>query len=52
MNSIKEARKNKKLIISQQQAVIKLIEKKDRDKRYIKTRRPISFLNVNYKIMS
>ena len=51
-NSIKEARKNKKLIISQQQAVIKLIEKKDRDKRYIKTRRPISFLNVNYKIMS
>ena len=28
MNSIKEARKNKKLSISQQQAVIELIEKK------------------------
>ena len=35
MNSIKEARKKKKLSISQRQAVIKLIEKKDRDKRYI-----------------
>ena len=52
MNSIKEARKNKKLSISQRQAVIKLIEKKDRDKRYIKNWRPISLLNVDYKIMS
>ena len=51
-NSIKEARKNKKLSISQRQAVIKLIEKKDRDKRYIKNWRPISLLNVNYKITS
>ena len=52
MNSIKEARKNKKLSISQRQAVIKLIGKKDRDKRYIKNWRPISFLNVDYRIMS
>ena len=30
MNSIKEARKKKRLSISQRQAVIRLIEKKDR----------------------
>ena len=35
MNSIKEARKKKKLSISLRQAVIKLIEKRDREKRYI-----------------
>ena len=52
MNSIKEARKKKKLSIFQQQALIKLIEKKDRDKRFIQNWHPISLLNVNDKIMS
>ena len=52
VNSIKEARKNKKLCISQPQAVIKMIEKKDRDKRYMKNWRPISLLNVDYEILS
>ena len=52
MNSIREARKKKKLCIYQRQAVIKLIEKKDRDKRYKNNWRPISFLNVGCKIMS
>ena len=57
MNSIKEARKkekvkSKKLNMSQWQAVIKTIGKKDRDKRYIKNWRPISLLNVDFKIMS
>ena len=52
MNSIKEATKKKKLSISQRQAVIKLIEKKDRDKCYIKNWHPIFLLNVDYKIMS
>ena len=57
MNSIKEARKkekvkSKKLNMSQWQAVIKTIEKKDRDKRYIKNWRPISLLKVDFKIMS
>ena len=33
MNSIMEAREKKKLSTSQRQAVIKLIEKKERDKR-------------------
>ena len=34
------------LITSQRQTIIKLIEKKDRDKRYIQNWRPISLLNV------
>ena len=34
------------------QAIIKLIEKKDRDKRYIKNWRPIPLLNVDIKILS
>ena len=52
MNSIKEARKNKKLSIYQQQAVIKLIEKRHRDKCWIKNWLPISLLTLDYKIMS
>ena len=34
------------------ESVIKLIEKKDRDKRYIKNWRPISLLNVDTRILS
>ena len=52
MNSIKEARKNKNLSISERQAVIELIDKKDRDKRYIKNWRPVSLQNMDYKVMS
>ena len=37
---------------SQRQAIIKLIEKKDRDKRFIKNWRPISLLNVDMKLIS
>ena len=37
---------------SQKQAVIALIEKKDKDKRFIKNWRPISLLNVDTKIIS
>ena len=36
MNSIMEVREKNKLNTSQRQAVIKLIEKKERDKRFIK----------------
>ena len=37
---------------SQRQAIIKLIEKKDKDKRYIENWRPISLLNIDTKIIS
>ena len=37
---------------SQKQAIIRLIDKKDRDRRYIKNWRPISLLNVDVKIAS
>lgn len=40
------------MINSQKQAVIWLIDKKDRDRRYIKNWRPISLLNVDAKIAS
>ena len=51
MNSIMEAIEKKKLSTSQRKAVIKLIEKKERDKRFIKNWRPISLLNVDCKII-
>ena len=37
---------------SQKQAIIRLIDKKDRDRRYTKNWRPISLLNVDVKIAS
>ena len=52
MESINWAFYTKVLGISQTQAVIKLTEKKDRDKRRIKSWRPISLLNVDTKILS
>ena len=52
ISSLKQAKERKELSISQMQAIIKLIEKKDRDKRYIKNWRPISLLNVDIKILS
>ena len=52
LKSLKQAKEKGELSISQRQAVIKLIEKKDRDKRYIKNWRPISLVNVDTKIIS
>ena len=43
--------RKKELSISQRQTIIKLIEKKDRDKTFIKNWRPISLFNVDYKIV-
>ena len=40
------------LSTSQRQAIIKLIEKRDKDKRFISNWRPISLLNVDTKIIS
>ena len=42
----------KHLSTSQRQAVIKLLEKKGKDTRYIKNWRPISLLNVDTKILT
>ena len=52
ISSATEAKHRGELSISQRQAIIKLIEKKDRDKRYIKNWRSISLLNVDTKIIS
>ena len=52
LNSCHAAKRKKELSTSHRQAVIKLIEKKNKDKRFIKNWRPISLLNVDYKIIS
>ena len=42
----------KELSNSQKQVLIKLIEKKDKEKRYIQNWRPLSLLNTDVKILS
>ena len=51
-NSITKSYQNWELSISQRQAVIKLIEEKDEDKKLIKNWRPISLLNIDTKRIS
>ena len=51
-DSIKKSLTSGKLSTSQKPAVIKLIEKKDRDKQLIKNWRPISLLNIDAKLIS
>lgn len=51
-NSVLHSRIKGFLSVSQRQAIIKLLEKKDKDKRYIENWRPISLLNVDTKIIS
>ena len=51
LNSCRTAKLKKELSTTQRQTVLKLIEKKDKDKRFIKNWRPISLLNVDYKII-
>ena len=52
INSVKLAYQENALSTSQHQAVIKLIEKKYRDKTLLKNWRPISLLNIDLKIIS
>ena len=49
--SIHKAFLNQELSTSQKQAVIKMLEKKDKDKRFIKNWRPILRLNTDRKII-
>ena len=52
IQSVSHSHKVGELSTSQKQAVITLIVKKDKDKRYIKNWRPIFLLNVDTKIIS
>ena len=49
---MKQSKIESNLSIFQRQAVIKLIAKKDSDKRFVENWRPISLLNVGTKILS
>ena len=51
-NSLMLSKQKGELSSSQKQAVIKLIEKKDRDKRFLKNWRPISLLNIDVKLLN
>ena len=51
INSINQTKISKNLITWQKQPAIKLIEKKNIDKRFIKNRSATSLLNVDYKII-
>ena len=49
--SITKSLQNGELSTSQRQTVIKLIEKKDKDKKLIKNWRPISLFNIDTKLI-
>ena len=51
-NSLQESKRLKYLCTSQRQAIIKLLEKPNKDKRYISNWRPMSLLNLDQKIIS
>ena len=50
--SFMEAKVKEELSASQRQAIIKLLEKMDKDRRFIKNWRPISLLNIDVKILN
>ena len=50
-NSITKSYQNGELSTSQRQAVIKIIEKKDKGKKLIKNQRSISLLNADTKLI-
>ena len=52
MKSLKESKKLKYFCASQRQAIVKLLEKPNKDKRYISNWRPISLLNFDLKMIS
>ena len=50
--SLQNSKRLKYLCASQRQAIIKSLEKANKDKRYVANWRPISFLNLDQKITS
>ena len=52
MKSLKESKQLKHLCVYQRQAMIKLLEKPNKDKRYISNWRPVSLLNFDSEIVS
>ena len=50
--SLQNSKRLKYLCASQRQAIIKSLEKPNKDKRYVTNWRPISFLNLDQKITS
>ena len=52
VNSFNYAFKTGQLSISQRHGIISLIPKKDKDTQYLKNWRPVSLLNVDYKIIT
>ena len=52
MKSLKESKQLKHFCASQRQAIIKLLENSNKDKRYISNWRPISLLNFDLKMIS
>ena len=49
-DSFNEAFNHKEMSSSQKQAIITLIEKKEKDRNYLENWRPISLINVDAKI--
>ena len=52
VDSVSETKEKGHLSTSQKQAIIRLIEKKDKDKRFIQNWKPVYLLNVDLKIIS
>ena len=52
VDSFNESYKKGKLTNSQRQAVLTLLVKKDKNRAFLRNGRPISLLNIDYKIAS